>query len=88
MKQYIAGRRVTALTIVVGWLFAGFGGIVTATALLYELVALVTHILPAAPLAAGFPVAIGACVAGLFLVLCSWIARAVFDVAEKLQAKS
>ena len=86
MGQYKSARRVTSLSIFVGWLFAFLGGIATALALSFELVALTTHVIPVFPLGVGFPIAIAACIAGLFLVLCSLMARAVFDVAETLQA--
>lgn len=88
MGKYKAARRVTSLSIFVGWLFAFLGGIATALALIFEIAALTTHIIPAFPLGVGFPIAIATSLAGLFLVLCSWMARAVFDVAENLQVTS
>ena len=85
MGRYIAARRITSLTIIVGWLFAVLGGTGTVAGLFYALAALSGSFV-AVSLGIGFPISIGVCVAGLVLVLCSWVARAVFDMAEQLQS--
>ena len=88
MSRYVAARRVTCVCILAGWLFAGLGGFTSALVLCCEVVAFATRMVPVVHLGVGFPIIIGMFVAGLFVVLCSWMARAVFDVAEHVQNNS
>ena len=72
---------------VLGWLIAAGSGALVMFGLLYLAFAFTGHGIPA-PLGPGFAVAMGIFIAGLALVQCCLVARAVFDIADNAQPSS